>query len=103
VSGMVRAGLGISVVPALTLYQFSSPEISIRPIRWKGLTRHIYLVRRRDRDLSVAALALHDWVMAHPPKSANARATGTEAAEALPSSSRLRSGHQANRSGKPTR
>jgi len=55
VSGMVRAGLGISVVPALTLYQFRVPGIAIRPIRWKGLTRHIYLVRRRDRELSVAA------------------------------------------------
>jgi len=69
VSGMVRAGLGISVVPALTLYQFRSPDIAIRPIRWKGLTRHIYLVRRRDRELSVAAQALHAWLMRHRPTS----------------------------------
>jgi len=100
VSGMVRAGLGISVVPALTLYQFRSPDISIRPIRWKGLTRHIYLVRRRDRDLSVAALALHDWVMTHPPKSANPRARGNDTARALPAHSQLRSGLKANRGGK---
>lgn len=68
VAGMVRAGLGISVVPALTLYQFRSPELATRPIRWPGLTRRIYLVRRRDRGLSVAAQALYEWVMARRPR-----------------------------------
>lgn len=67
VAGMVRAGLGISVVPALTLYQFRSPELAIRPVRWPGLTRRIYLVRRRDRGLSAAAQGFYDWVMAHRP------------------------------------
>ncbi len=69
VSGMVRAGLGISVVPALTLYQFRSPELAIRPIRWAGLSRRIYLVRRRDRSFSAAAQGLYDWVMERRPKS----------------------------------
>ncbi len=67
VAGMVRAGLGISVVPALTLYQFRSPELAIRPVRWPGLTRRIYLVRRRDRGLSAAAQGFYDWVMARRP------------------------------------
>lgn len=67
VAGMVRAGLGISVVPALTLYQFRSPDLAIRPIRWPGLTRRIYLVRRRDRGLSAAAQGLYDWVMERRP------------------------------------
>lgn len=70
VSGMVRAGLGISVVPALALYQFRSPELAIKPIRWAGLTRKIYLVRRRDRGLSVAAQGFYDWVMARRPRPA---------------------------------
>jgi DNA-binding transcriptional LysR family regulator len=65
---MVRAGLGVSIVPALTLYQFRSPELEIRPLRWPGLTRRIYLVRRRDRGLSPAAQGLYDWVMAHRPQ-----------------------------------
>jgi DNA-binding transcriptional LysR family regulator len=68
VSGMVRAGLGISIVPALTLYQFKSSQLATRPIRWKGLTRHIYLVRARDRALSIAAQALKDWLFDHLPK-----------------------------------
>jgi LysR family carnitine catabolism transcriptional activator len=68
VSGMVRAGLGVSIVPALTLYQFKSPQLATRPIRWKGLTRHIYLVQKRERALSIAAQALKDWLLAHPPQ-----------------------------------
>lgn len=68
VSGMVRAGLGISIVPALTLYQFRSPELVIRPVRWSGLTRRIYLVRRRDHGLSIAAQGFYEWVMARRPR-----------------------------------
>lgn len=71
VAGMVRAGLGISVVPALTLYQFRTPGLVVRPLHWAGLTRHIYLVRRRDRGFSAAAEGLHAWVMAHRPRAAH--------------------------------
>lgn len=67
VAGMVRAGLGISVVPALTLYQFRSPELAVRPLRWPGLTRQIFLVRRRDRRFSIAAEGFYEWVMARRP------------------------------------
>lgn len=67
VSGMVRAGLGVSIVPTLTLYQFRSPALAIRPVPWRGLTRRIYLVRPRDRSLSLAAQALHDWVLDRRP------------------------------------
>jgi len=72
VMGMVRAGLGISVVPALALFHFEQPEIATRPVPLPGLARRIYLVRRRDRSLSVAAQALHDLVLAHRPTPASA-------------------------------
>jgi LysR family transcriptional regulator, carnitine catabolism transcriptional activator len=68
VSGMVRAGCGVSIVPALTLYQFRDPGLVTRSIHWPGLTRKIYLVRRRDRGLSVAAQGLYAWAMARRPK-----------------------------------
>ncbi|MCW5635885.1 MAG: LysR family transcriptional regulator [Rubrivivax sp.] len=68
VAGMVRAGLGVSVVPALALYQFRTPELVMRPLRWPGLTRRIYLVRRRDRGLSAAAQGFYEWVMARRPQ-----------------------------------
>ncbi len=79
VAGMVRAGLGVSVVPALTLYQFRSPELVVRAIHWPGLTRRIYLVRRRDRGLSMAAQGFYDWVMARRPRG------GPRARKAAPS------------------
>ena len=71
VMGMVRAGLGISVVPALTLFHFAAAGDRHRPVRLPGLTRRIYLVRRRDRSLSVAAQALHDLALAHRPAPAD--------------------------------
>lgn len=69
VSGMVRAGLGVSIVPALALYPFRVPELALRPLSWPGLKRRIYLVRRRDRGLSVAAQGFYEWVMARRPGS----------------------------------
>jgi DNA-binding transcriptional LysR family regulator len=65
--GMVRAGLGISVVPALTLFHFEQPGLVTLPLSLPGLTRQIYLVRRRDESLSVAAQALYALVMAQRP------------------------------------
>jgi DNA-binding transcriptional LysR family regulator len=82
VMGMVRAGLGISVVPALALFHFQQPEIATRPVHLPGLARRIYLVRRRDRSLSIAAQALHDLVLAHRPAPAPAKATPRRRAKA---------------------
>ncbi|MDA8456825.1 LysR family transcriptional regulator [Acidovorax sp. GBBC 3334] len=67
VTGMVRAGLGISVVPTLTLFHFSHPDLVTRPLSLPGLTRQIYLVRRRGRGLSVAARGLYERVLANRP------------------------------------
>ncbi|MBS0292621.1 MAG: LysR family transcriptional regulator [Proteobacteria bacterium] len=69
VTGMVRAGLGISVVPTFTLFHFQYPDLVTRPLALPGLTRQIYLVRRRDRGLSVAAEALHAHVLRERPPS----------------------------------
>jgi DNA-binding transcriptional LysR family regulator len=74
VAGMVRAGLGISAVPTLALYQFRGAGLALRPLRWPGLQRHIYLVRRRDRGFSVAAQGLYDWMMARRPDTTQAPA-----------------------------
>ncbi|MBP7565299.1 MAG: LysR family transcriptional regulator [Burkholderiaceae bacterium] len=63
VAGMVQAGLGITVVPELTLFQFTRPGLVVRPLRIAGLFRSIYVVRRRGKSLSFAAAALYDRVM----------------------------------------
>ena len=74
VMGMVRAGLGISVVPSLTLFYFDDRRVVTRALAWPGLTRHLYLVRRRDRGLSVAAQTLYDLVLARKPVAEDGRA-----------------------------
>src|SRR5438552_2713861 len=67
VAGMVRAGLGLTVVPSLTLFHFDHPELITRALRVPELKRHVFLVRRNDRALSSAAQALYEVVMAHRP------------------------------------
>ena len=66
--GMVRAGLGVSMMPALTLFHFAQPGVATRPLSWPGLKRRIYLVRRREGSLSLAAQSLVERVKAHPPQ-----------------------------------
>jgi len=63
VTGMVEAGLGISVVPALTLFHFERKSLVTRPLAVANLTRRIYVVRRQQGSLSVAAQALHDLIV----------------------------------------
>ncbi|MDW5444680.1 LysR family transcriptional regulator [Polaromonas sp. SM01] len=63
VTGMVDAGLGISVVPALTLFHFERKSLVTRPLTIANLTRKIYVVRRQEGSLSVAAQALHDLIV----------------------------------------
>lgn len=65
VAGMVTAGLGITVVPALTLFHFDSPHLAVRRLEVKGLERRILLVRRKNEALSLAAQALRDLLLEH--------------------------------------
>lgn len=60
VTGLVRAGLGVSVVPAMTLFHFGGEDLRIVPLAGRALTRPLHLVRREGRSLSVAAQALYD-------------------------------------------
>jgi DNA-binding transcriptional LysR family regulator len=53
--GMVRAGLGVSVLPASAVDTASCAGITVEPIRTPGLTRKIGFVRKRNRSLSPAA------------------------------------------------
>lgn len=69
VMGMVRAGLGLSVVPGFSLFHFAQPGLATRELRWKGLRRQLYLVRRRDRELSTAAQAFYELVKRRRPVS----------------------------------
>lgn len=63
VKGLVQANLGISAVPAMTLFHFEHPDLAIQPLHIAGLKREIYLVRKRATSLSVAAQALYQQVL----------------------------------------
>lgn len=63
VMGLVEAGVGISVVPALALFHFRRETIATRPLPIPGLTRKIYLVQRRESGLSVAAQTLYELIV----------------------------------------
>ena len=67
VVGMVEEGVGITVVPALTLFEFERGSLMHRPLNIPTLQRTIYLVRRADRSLSVAAQALYDLMIRRKP------------------------------------
>jgi len=67
VAGMVRAGLGITVVPTLTLFHFDHADLVTRPFDAPGLLRQVFIVRRADRSLSSAAQALYDMAVAARP------------------------------------
>ncbi|MDM0109247.1 LysR substrate-binding domain-containing protein [Variovorax sp. J22R24] len=62
VTGLVEAGVGISVVPTLTLFHFQRATLLTRPLSARGLSRTIHLVQRREGSLSVAAQTLHDLI-----------------------------------------
>jgi len=60
VMGMVRAGLGVSLVPALSLAYFQDPGIAIRRLEGLAPQRTIYWVRHRHQGLGPAAQAFYD-------------------------------------------
>jgi LysR family carnitine catabolism transcriptional activator len=59
VMGMVRAGLGVSLVPALSLAYFQDPGIAIRQLVGVAPSRTIYWVRHRHQGLGPAAQAFY--------------------------------------------
>lgn len=73
VAGMVRAGLGLTIVPTLTLFHFEHADLVARPLDAPGLQRQVFVVRRSDRGLSTAAQALYEVLIKHRPKAAPRR------------------------------
>jgi DNA-binding transcriptional LysR family regulator len=78
IAGMVGAGLGLSIVPGLSLWQFKRPGLSSRPLKLPHLARPIHLLKRRGYSLSAAASALFDHI-AHEKSSLVMLAHGASA------------------------
>jgi len=66
----VVQGLGISIVPTLTLFHFQHPELAVRRFGGFALRRTIYLVRRRGASLSPAAQGMYQLLRARRPRPA---------------------------------
>jgi DNA-binding transcriptional LysR family regulator len=55
VAGLIEHGLGVSLVPELTLFQFRSLDLVAIPVDAPGIVRPIFIVKQKNRALSVAA------------------------------------------------
>jgi DNA-binding transcriptional LysR family regulator len=61
--GLIAAGVGITLVPELTLYQFNHRDIAIRPLADSQARRQIHLVTHKKQPLSVAASAFVEQLL----------------------------------------
>ena len=61
VMGMVRAGFGVSLIPALSLEYFQDPNIAICPLRGTPPQRTMYWVSSKHRQLSPAAKSFYSF------------------------------------------
>ncbi|MDO8774929.1 MAG: LysR family transcriptional regulator [Burkholderiaceae bacterium] len=65
-AGLVAAGLGVCLSPETSLPQFSLlPTVAVR-ISPKMMTRPIYFIQRKNRELSPAAKKMRELVFEHP-------------------------------------
>lgn len=64
VAGLVEHGLGVALVPELTLFQFRSLDLVAIPVDAPGIVRPIFIVRQKNRTLSVAAQGMLELVEA---------------------------------------
>lgn len=62
-AALVSEGLGVSVVPELTLFHFRREGLAAVPVRDARLRRPIVLARRKGRALSIAAQAMADAIV----------------------------------------
>ena len=67
VVGMVRAGLGLTIVPTLTPFHLDHQALVTRPLDTPGLMRHVFVVRRSDRSLASAAQRLYEMMVVQRP------------------------------------
>lgn len=70
VAALVAQGLGISVVPELTLFHFARANLVAIPVRDSHLRRSILLARRKGKAWSVAAKAMAQEIVAESRRAA---------------------------------
>ncbi|MEO8838142.1 MAG: LysR family transcriptional regulator [Herbaspirillum sp.] len=68
VAGLIVHGLGVSLLPELTLPQFRHPDLIAIPLAPPGITRPIHIIRNKDRALSIAAQAMLELIRQRKPE-----------------------------------
>lgn len=68
--GLVEAGLGVAVVPRLSMPQGDHPTLAMVELVDPTIDRNVGLIRRRGRELPPAALKLYALIEATWPRSA---------------------------------
>ncbi|WP_392563867.1 LysR family transcriptional regulator [Orbus wheelerorum] len=63
--GLVAAGQGISITTGLTLFQFEHDSITIIPFKDLSLKRAVYLIKKKEHQLSSQAIKLHQFIKQH--------------------------------------
>lgn len=63
-AGLIEHGLGVSLVPALTLFQFRQLNLTAIPLEANDIVRPIYVVKQKGRNLSIAAQGILDLIEA---------------------------------------
>lgn len=67
VAGLIIHGLGVSLLPELTLSQFRHPDLVAIPLAPPGISRPIHIIRRKDKALSIAAQAMLELIRQKKP------------------------------------
>lgn len=62
VAGLIESGLGVSLVPELTLFQFRHPNLIAIPLNAPNLVRPLLIVKAKERSLSIAAQGLLELI-----------------------------------------
>ncbi|HSV53650.1 MAG TPA: LysR family transcriptional regulator [Burkholderiaceae bacterium] len=70
-AALIAQGLGISVVPELTLFHFRNAGLVARPIRDAALRRPLVLAQRKGKALSIAARAMEALLLQEARRAAS--------------------------------
>lgn len=68
IAGLVRHGLGVTVVPALSTLHYRLRGLPTIPLRDPELRRHCLVLKRRDEELGPAAAALLEFIAGRLPR-----------------------------------
>lgn len=61
--GLLISNSGITLLPELTLYLFRHEDIVIKPVKWEGFKRDIYLLQNKERILTQSSILFSEFLL----------------------------------------